>query len=184
MTRLRADARLNHDKLLDAAAVAFAEPGADTSMTAIAKRAGVGVATLYRRFPTREALIEAVHRNETTRLSDSATALLDEHSPREALRLWMDRFLIYMATKEGMADALPAILRSRFGLKAHSRDLLRSAIAKLLDAGIADGTFRDDVQPDDVMMALGGFALIARYEQDHQLASRLSTLLMDGLSAR
>jgi AcrR family transcriptional regulator len=181
-SELRADARANHDKVLGAAAALFAEEGADRSMTAIAKRAGVGAGTLYRRFSTREELVEAVHRNETTQLAESAESLLSELGPRQGLREWMNGFLTYMAAKEGMADALPSILRRRHGLKTNSRDALRNAIAMFLEAGAADGSLRDDFDAEEVMMALGGIALIASYEGRRVLGDRLLTLLIDGLS--
>src|SRR3954447_1683535 len=100
---LRADARLNRDRLLEAAAEAFAREGADTSLKAIAQQAGVGIGTLYRRFPTREDLIEATYRNETTKLCQSAPRLLETGEPLAALREWMSRFVDYMLTKHGMS---------------------------------------------------------------------------------
>jgi AcrR family transcriptional regulator len=166
--------------LLEAAAEACARDGADTSLKAIAK-AGAGIGTLYRRFPTREQLIEATYRNETERLASSAAALLDTRPAAEALRAWMDGFLDYMLTKQGMAEALPAILASAEGLRTHSRDLLRDAIARLLTAGADAGSLRPDVAPDDVMMALGGITMIAAHERQRDLAGRLADLLMDAL---
>jgi len=179
---LRADAQLNHERLLEAAARAFARDGADTSLKAIAHDAGVGIGTLYRRFPTRDDLIEATYRNETTRLCERAPELLATSPPRDALRGWAEGFVDYMLTKTGMAEALPGILAAQDGLRLHSRDLLRTAIDTLLTAGIADGSVRDDVPANDVMMALGGITLIAGHESQRQLASRLLELLIDGLS--
>lgn len=176
---LRADARQNEDRLLQAAAAAFQQEGADTSMKAIAKAAGVGIATLYRRFPTREQLIEAVYRSATERLADSADELLATLPPEQALREWLDLFLDYMLTKTGMSEALPTILARRDGLRLHSRELLRNAVVTLLDA--AAGVLRSDVSADDVMMAIGGVALVAAHEHDRDLAVRLADLLMDGL---
>jgi AcrR family transcriptional regulator len=179
---LRADAQLNHDRLLESAAVAFARDGADASLKAIAKDAGVGIGTLYRRFPTRDDLIEATYRNETERLSERASELLRNLVPRDATRAWMEAFVDYMQTKHGMADALPAILDATDGLRMHSRDLLRGAIATLLEASVEDGSFRSGVAADDVMMALGGITLIAANEEQRELASRLIDLLLAGLS--
>jgi AcrR family transcriptional regulator len=179
---LRADAQFNHERLLEAAARAFARDGADTSLKAIAQDAGVGIGTLYRRFPTRDDLIEATYRNETTRLCERAPELLATCSPRDALRGWVEGFVDYMLTKTGMAEALPGILAAQDTLRLQSRDLLRTAIDTLLTAGIADGTVRDDVPADDVMMALGGITLIAGHESQRPLASRLLELLIDGLS--
>jgi AcrR family transcriptional regulator len=179
---LRADAQLNHDRLLEAAAQAFARDGADTSLKAIAKEAGVGIGTLYRRFPARDDLIEAVYRNETIRLCDSASGLLLRETPREATRIWMESFVDYMQTKHGMAEALPGILSANEGLRLHSRDLLRDTIQSLLTANTVARSMRSDVPADDIMMALGGITLIAANEGQRQLASRLIDLLLAGLS--
>ncbi|MFG3585767.1 TetR/AcrR family transcriptional regulator [Streptomyces sp. NPDC047990] len=180
---LRADARANHERLLEVAARAFAQEGTEASMKAIAAEAGVGIGTLYRRFPTREDLIEATYRNETDRLCASARRLLDEgETPQAALRAWMEAFVDYMLTKRGMADALPVILASREGLRLHSRDALGTAVTTLLEAGIAAGRVRRDAAPNDVLMALGGITLISGHEHERALASRLITLLLDGLA--
>jgi AcrR family transcriptional regulator len=104
---LRADAQANYDRLLEVAARAFAAEGADASLKAIAAEAGVGIGTLYRRFPAREDLIEATYRNETARLGQLAAELLAERDPVDALREWMERFADYMLTKRGMTDAWP-----------------------------------------------------------------------------
>jgi AcrR family transcriptional regulator len=181
---LRTDARQNRDRLLEAAAEAFAREGADTSLKAIARQAGVGIGTLYRRFPTREDLIEATYRNETTKLCERAPQLLETMDPVAALREWMSAFVDYMLTKHGMADALPGILASRKGLRAGSRTLLRDAIAALVDAGVRTGALRGDVPAEDVMMSLGGITLIAGAEHQRDLAERLLDLLIAGLTPR
>jgi AcrR family transcriptional regulator len=181
---LRADARENRDRLLEAAAEAFAREGADTSLKAIARQAGVGIGTLYRRFPTREDLIEATYRNETTKLCESAPQLLETRDPVAALREWMSGFVDYMLTKHGMSDALPGILASREGLRAGSRTMLRDAVATLVDAGVRAGALREDVPADDVLMSLGGVTLIAGAEHQRELAGRLLDLLLAGLIPR
>lgn len=181
---LRADAQANHDRLLEVAARAFARDGAEASLKAVAAEAGVGIGTLYRRFPAREDLIEATYRNETTRLAASAAELLDGREPLDALRAWMERFAEYMLTKRGMADALPAILASRGGLREHSRQALGDAVETLLDAGAAAGRLRPGLSAGDVLMALGGITLIAEHEQQPELAPRLISLLLLGLAAR
>src|SRR5216683_7288685 len=109
---LRADAQRNRDKLLDVAVRAFSQEGPDVPLDAIAKEAGVGIGTLYRHFPTREALIEAAYRNELARLCDAVAELLQAMPPDQALRAWMDRFVDYMTTKRGMAGALRAVIAS------------------------------------------------------------------------
>jgi AcrR family transcriptional regulator len=181
---LRADARLNHDRVLEAAAAAFARDGADTSLKAIARDAGVGIGTLYRRFPSREALIEATYRNESTRLSSAATELLDQRAPIDALRQWMDLFVDYMATKHGMAEALHAVLVNDGELRMRTRDLLTDALESIIQAGIADESVRPDVDPYDVLLSIGGITLIADGPDQRQVAGRLLDLLLDGLRYR
>jgi AcrR family transcriptional regulator len=178
---VRADAQRNRERLLDAAVRAFSHDGADATLDAIAKDAGVGIGTLYRHFPTREALIEAAYRNELARLCDSVDELLAAQPPDEALRAWMDRFVDYMATKRGMSDALRVVIASGVNPYAQSRDLLTAAITALLAAGVAAGTLRSDTQPGDVLVGLGGVAMAAS-ERDE--AGRLLDLLVDGLRYR
>ena len=181
---MRADARENLDRILAAAARLFAQEGADTSLKAIAKEADVGIATLYRRFPTREDLIEASYRNETERLGRRADELLATNAPDAALRAWMGEFVDYTLTKQGMSEALPAILAAREGLRVHSRDVLRAAIDRILRAAAAADLLRANVPAEDVMMAIGGVTLIAGHEHQRALADRLLDLLMAGLQRR
>jgi AcrR family transcriptional regulator len=181
---LRADAQLNHDRVLEAAARAFARDGSESSLKAIAKDAGVGIGTLYRRFPTRESLVEATYRNETARLSAAAPELLASAPAEKALRVWMDQFVDYMAAKHGMADALRVILAAEDGLRMQTRDLLTGALATLLAAGAAAEVIRPDVDPGDVLMSLGGISLIAGEPSQRHQARRLLDLLMDGLAIR
>src|SRR5271163_2029433 len=121
---LRADAQRNRERLLEAAVRAFSAEGPDVTLDAIAKEAGVGIGTLYRHFPTREALVEAAYRNELGRLCDAADELLATMAADQALRTWMDRFVDYMTTKRGMADALRAVIASGGNPYAQSRDRL------------------------------------------------------------
>lgn len=181
---LRADAQANLDRLLEVAAAAFAREGADTSLKAIAAEAQVGIGTLYRRFPTREDLVEAVYRNENARLSAAAPDLLATLPPREALQAWMQHFVDYMLTKRGMSDALPTILTARDGLRASSRQSLEDAVRTLMNAGGDAGLLRTDIHPYDVLMSLGGITLGSGHEHQRELADRLIDLLLDGLSAR
>ena len=181
---LRADAQVNEDRVLAAAAEVFGTTGADTSLKAIARTAGVGIGTLYRRFPTREHLIEATYRNETTKLAARADLLLADRDAIAALRDWMDLFVDYILTKHGMAEALPEILAATDGLRTHSRDLLRDAVSRLLRAGAVAEVLRSDVDANDVLMALGGFTLIADNEAQRELAGRLCDLLVDALVVR
>src|SRR3954463_16400684 len=152
--KLRADAARNREKLLSAAVALFAEQGTDVSLEAVAKRAGVGIGTLYRHFPTREALLEEAYRNEVTRLSAAADELLAEHPPDEALALWMDRFVAYGGAKRGMGNALRAMVSSS-ELFADGRRTNLAAIERLLAAGARAGTIRADVGAEDVLHAMG-----------------------------
>jgi AcrR family transcriptional regulator len=181
---LRADAQDNRDRVLNAAAKAFARDGTGASLKAIAQDAGVGIGTLYRRFPTRERLVEATYRSEVARMCAAAPELLDSLPPVGALRVWMDRFIDFLATKRGMADALRAVLATEDGLRTETRELLTGALRVLLAAGIADQTLRSDVEPADVLMGLGGVALIAGESDQRHQAHRLLDLLMDALRYR
>jgi AcrR family transcriptional regulator len=179
--QLRADAKINEDRLIEAATQAFARDGADASLKAIAKDAGVGIGTLYRRFPTREQLIWAIYRSEVDRICASVPDLLAQRPPAEALRAWMESFLGFLAAKRGMADALKAALATDDEQRLQTRGLITTALARLLEAGAADGTLRPDISPLDVMMALGGTALIASEPEQQEQAARLLDLLLDGL---
>jgi AcrR family transcriptional regulator len=179
--QLRADAKINEDRLIEAATQAFARDGADASLKAIAKDAGVGIGTLYRRFPTREQLIWAIYRSEVDRICASVPHLLAQRPPAEALRAWMESFLGFLAAKRGMADALKAALATDDEQRLQTRGLITKALARLLEAGAADGTLRPDISPLDVMMALGGTALIASEPEQQEQAARLLDLLLDGL---
>jgi len=181
---LRADARRNRDRLLSADVRAFSQDGADVTLDAIAKDAGVGIGTLYRHFPTREALIEAAYRSELARLCDAVPDLLRDMPPDEATRAWMDRYIEYMTTKRGMADALRVVIASGGTPYAQSRDRLITAITSLLQAGAASGTLRADTEPADVLASLSGISLAAGEPAQRAQARRLLDLLMDGLRYR
>lgn len=181
---LRADAQRNRDRLLEAAVSAFSREGPDATLDAIAKDAGVGIGTLYRHFPTREALVEAAYRNELARLCDAVSDLLRAMPPDDATRAWMDRFVDYMTTKRGMADVLRAVIASGGNPFAQSRDRLVGAITALLQAAAAAGTIRPDIEPADVLASLSGVSLAAGEPAQRDQARRLLDLLMDGLRYR
>lgn len=181
---LRADARRNRDKILAAAVRVFAEEGLDAHLERIAKEAGVGTATLYRNFATREALIEAVYRNEVAQLCDAVPGLLEAKPPCEALRAWTRLFLDYVTAKFGMADALRAIAAAGSNPYGHSRDMIQAAITVLMDACVAAGAIRTDISPTDMGAALEGIALTSASPEQRQRAERLLDLTLDGLKAR
>lgn len=177
----RADALRNRDKLLAAAVRAFSEHGPEASVNLIAKEAGVGIGTLYRHFPTREALIEAAYRSELSAVCAAADELLVELPPVAATRAWMHRFIDYMTTKIGMADALRTVIASGADPYARSRELLDDAVQHLLDAAIKTGEFRSGVEADDVLIGLSGIALAAGEPAQRAQARRLIELMLSGL---
>ncbi|SNQ48263.1 TetR family transcriptional regulator [Frankia canadensis] len=178
---LRADARRNREKILSAAVRVFAEDGLEAHLERVAKEAGVGSGTLYRNFPTREALIEAAYRNELSRLCDAAPDLLAAMPPREALRAWMGRFIDYATAKLGMAEALRAVIDSGVNPYTHSHELIMTALTSLLDAATAAGTIRSDINPAVLFAALTGVALTSGKPEQREQAERLLDLALDGL---
>jgi AcrR family transcriptional regulator len=179
---LRADAQRNRDKILAAAVRVFSEQGLDAHFERIAKEAGVGSGTLYRNFPTREALIEAAYRNEVARLCDAAPGLLATMPPRAAMRAWMTLFIDYAVAKTGMADALRAVVASGTDLHGPSHEMISAAITTLMDAGTAAGVFRPDIRPADLGAALAGIALTSAGPGQRDRAERLLDLTLDGLT--
>ncbi|MEN3309055.1 MAG: hypothetical protein V7603_5257 [Micromonosporaceae bacterium] len=178
---MRADAQRNRDKLLEVAVRAFSQDGPDVTLEAIAREAGVGIGTLYRHFPSREALVEAAYRSELARLCDAVPELLRTAPPDEALRRWMDLFVEYTTTKRGMSDALRAVIASGGNPYAHSRDRLLGALTELLSAGADAGLVRADVAAVDVLMSLSGISMVATEPVRRYQAGRTLDLLMDGL---
>lgn len=178
--RLRADAQRNEDRLLEAAAAAFTAAGANAPVKDIARAAGVGVGTLYRRFPSKELLIEATYRREVEELCDAARDLAAALPPEEALREWMERFLGFMVAKQGMADALRVVLTDE-SERLSTRTQLAEAIDHLLAAAARRSLIRPDVDAWDVLMALGGISLITASEARSDLATRLISLLLHGV---
>jgi AcrR family transcriptional regulator len=177
---IRADVRRNRERLLVAAHDLFAEAGTDVSRESVARRAGVGIGTVYRHFPTHDALVEAVYRNEVAQLCDAAEELLRNHPPDAALELWMDRFVVYTAAKRGMSDALHSAFGSSSEVFADARRQMHEALASMLDAGVAAGTVRADVDAEDVLGAMSGIWKI----HDRERARRALMLVMDGLRHR
>jgi AcrR family transcriptional regulator len=167
--------------LLVAATEAFADDGQDVALEAIAARAGVGIGTLYRHFPHRNALIEAAYRHEVEELCSSAPALLASLPADQALHAWMERFAQYVATKRGMGEALRSAVASDSPLFGLTRDRIIGALRLLMEAGAIDGTLRADVDPEDLMRAMGAVwqMRIGPGWQDH--LRRLLDLLVDGL---
>jgi AcrR family transcriptional regulator len=181
---LRADASRNRDTLLAAATRAFASSEAEPSMRAVAREAGVGIATLYRHFPTRESLVDAVYHDQVERLTLGARDLLGQVPPAEALRRWMDLFGDWLMTKHGMIDTLLAMIESGEIALAQTRAELLDVITGILDAGRAAGDLRADVTAEDIAASLTGIFTVVGKPEQHAQATRLLDLLMDGLRFR
>jgi AcrR family transcriptional regulator len=154
------------------------------TLESIAADAGVGIGTLYRHFPTREALIEAAYRSELERLCAAVPELIQTLPADVAMRTWMDRFIDYLATKHGMAEALRLVIASGGNPFAESRKSLLEAIGALLKAGAAQGELRSDINPADIMFGISGVSLVAGEPDQRDQAGRLLDLLLDGLRYR
>lgn len=178
---LRADAQRNRDKLVEVAAQMFASDGVDASLEEIARRAGVGIGTLYRHFPTREHLVEVVYRREVEGLCHAAGDLAREHPADVALELWMQRFVDYIATKRGLATSLRVLLTTNSTLFSDTSGRVSAAMRSLIEAAAASGKIRADVDASDVMHALGGIYSAPNTPDWRERSGRLVKLLMDGL---
>jgi AcrR family transcriptional regulator len=180
----RADAARNRERVLEAAKMVFSAGGAESSLEAVARAAGVGIGTLYRHFPTREALFEAVYRREVQHLADLAEQLQQDAEPVDALRHWMRSNVKFVATKKGMSAALALAAYKNSELFSYSFDRLTRAVDGLLDRAIAAGEIRDDISPEDLLRALVGMCYM--YDQPGWQTSvlRLVDVFIDGLRNR
>jgi AcrR family transcriptional regulator len=178
---LRADARRNRDRLIKAAADAFARFGVGASLEAIAREAGVGAGTLYRHFATREALIEAVYRHEVEGLVAAAEELSRTREPEVALAEWMQRFVGYIATKRGMRDSLRLLLESNSPLFAETSGLVPLAFRDLMEKAVQAGTIRPDANSSDVLHALSSIYSTTDGPDWQDRSTRLVSLIIDGL---
>jgi AcrR family transcriptional regulator len=180
----RADAQRNRDSLLEAAKAAFAEGGPDASLDEIARRAGVGIGTLYRHFPTRDAVVEAVYRREVQQLADAAPRLIESLPPAEALRAWMRLFIDYIAAKRVIAPALKSLVGGGSALYADSSTRINEAMALLVERARASGDIRPSADSADLLRALIGFAYVNSAPDWEASARRLIDLLIDGLRSQ
>ncbi len=162
----------------------FASADAEPSMRAIAREAGVGIATLYRHFPNRESLVDAVYRDQVERLTTGARDLLAQLPPPAALRRWMDLFGDWIATKNGMLDTLVSMVESGEIAHGRTRTELLAAIDDILNAGRTTGELRADVSAEDIAAGLIGVFTVAKPPEQAARASRLLNVLMDGLRTR
>jgi AcrR family transcriptional regulator len=179
-SRVRADAQRNREHILQVAHDAFAESGT-TSLNEIAKRAGVGPGTLYRHFPTREALILAVYHRDVQRLVDSVDDLLRTHAPLDAFRVWFQTLADYIRVKHGLGEALHSAAVQDAINETYAPVV--TAVGRLIDACAADGSLRSDVDPADVLLLMGFLWRAADGPEGKNQARRIMNLVVEGLQA-
>jgi len=177
----RADSVRNRERVLEAAKAVFSAGGSDASLEAVAKRAGVGIGTLYRHFPTREALFEAVYRREVEQLSEFAEQLKSAPEPIDALRRWLRANVELVATKKGMIAALALAVQTSSELYAYSFDRLTKAVGTLLHRAVAAGEIRADVSAEDLLRALIGMCYLHEQPGWQSTVLRLMDVFIDGL---
>jgi len=178
--RPRVDAQRNRERILEVAKEAFTRLGANISLDDVAKQAGVGPGTLYRHFPTRDALLEAVYRSEVEKLAAAEGEFARRLPPVEALRAWMLLFIDYIAAKQIIAPALNTMVGGPSKLFAASGDLIKGAIQALVGRAIESGDIRPDLDPLDLLRALVGVSNVASSPDWRQSAKRLVEILILG----
>jgi len=177
----RADAQRNRERILEVAKQAFARSGANASLDDIAKESGVGPGTLYRHFPARHELLEAVYRTEVEKLAAAERTFAESMAPMEALRAWMLLFIDYIATKKIIAPALSdALAGHRSKVVEASYAPIHEAIRALVKRGIKAGEIRKDVDPVDLLRALVGVAYLEAIPDWQPSARRLVDILIAG----
>ena len=176
----RTDALRNRERILEVAKAAFTRQGANASLEEIAKQAGVGIGTLYRHFPTRDALIEGVYRNEVEKLAASAARFAETMSPLEALRAWMLLLVDYIAAKHIIAPALNTIAGGPSRLYEGSRSLVQGAIEELVKRAKKSGDVRRAVDASDLLRAVIGVSYVRSGGDWQQSARRLVDILIAG----
>jgi AcrR family transcriptional regulator len=176
----RTDAQRNRERILEVAKEAFTRRGANASLDDIANEAGVGAGTLYRHFPSRDALIEAVYRTEVGKLAAAQQKFAETMPPIEALRAWMLLFVDYIAAKHIIAPALNTFVGGAAKLYEGSRAQIQGAIDALVKGAIKSGDIRDDLDPFDLLRALIGVSNVASTPDWQQSARRLVDILIAG----
>jgi AcrR family transcriptional regulator len=179
---MRADAQRNYTRLLEAASGAFVEHGADdVSLEEIARRAGVGIGTLYRHFPTRQALLEAVYTDQVESLSARADELLRAESPGDALADWMRALMKFSSTKKSMTTALLATLGTDSELLSACSKQIKEAAESLLTRAQQAGAVRTDVDPKDLMRLVHAVNIATEKTPEPGQADRMLALILDGM---
>jgi len=180
----RADAIRNRERVLEAAKAVFSQGGPEAGLEAVARQAGVGIGTLYRHFPTREALYESVYRHEVEQLVELAKHLEAGTAPVEALRCWLRAGVEFMATKKGMATALAMAAHGSSDLVAYSLERLTNAVGELLQRAAAVGEIRADIDPKDLLRAVLGMCYAYDGTAWQPKVLRLIDVFVDGLRQR
>jgi len=176
---MRADARRNYERLVDAARQVFAEQGGGASMDAIAKEAGVGVGTLYRHFPKRIDIVEAVYKTDVDGLMTTATEVVATLDPWDALVAWLEAFVRYATTKRTFLNELHEAFEKNPQLRSASRERIEAALSSVLDRAQAAGVVRTDLDGPDLMQLLGSMCMSVTLTADQ--SERLLTMILDGL---
>jgi len=181
--KLRADAARNRARLIEAARAVFlaAPPNSEVTLEQVARAAGVGIGTLYRHFPTRLELLEAVYREEVDGLQQAAERLVPEHPPFEALELWLEAFVDYAATKRHIFQELIEATGRDSALVTHSRAVMNAAAQMVLSRAQEAGAVRADVEVADVLRLVGGCTMMPNF--DRAQTQRILKIVMDGLRA-
>ncbi len=180
----RADAERNRQRLLEVARASLAEQGAGASLEDIARSAGVGIGTLYRHFPTRDALIAEVYRHAIGQLAEAADRLAAERAPLDALREWMMLFVDYLTTKKLMGDALRALSGGTAELYASSGSQLEASIGLLTRNAVEAGEIRLDIIPLDLLRAIAAVSNDSAGGDWEGAARRMVEILIAGLRYR
>ena len=183
---MRADALRNYQKLLAAAAEAFAERGTDdASLEEIARRAGVGIGTLYRHFPTRQALLEAVYRDQVEALRARADELMATKPPAEALASWLRDLIDFARTKRMLTTALLTTLNKDSEVMSSGSGIVRGAAADVLTHAQQAGAVRADADPGDLMRLVHAISMTTEWAgEDNEQADRMLALVLDGLKSQ
>ena len=179
---LRADARRNHDRLVEAAREVFVSRGSEASIEEIAKRADVGVGTLYRHFPRRIDLVEAVYREDVDGLVALGAEVVEAEGPWEALVAWLEGFVRYAQAKRTFLTELHEAFEKNPDLALSSREKIGAALGAVLDRARLAGTVRPDLTQDDLMQLVGGMCMARNVTL--QQNERLLTFVLEGIRAR
>jgi len=176
---MRADGARNRERLIAAAKARFAVGEKDVKFEVLARECGVGIGTIYRHFPTRHTLVEAVYEAEMNALDNEANVLIRRHKPLKAMRMWMDRYAAFVTTKHAMIDALRVVANGHPAPQTRNR--IHAQIARFVDAGIRDQTIRADVGAENISLAMAGLVLAATTFQAPERLHSMLDILIDGV---